>query len=206
MAVGYDVTYGNVSLEDATRMGSAALHGLTYEHIAGSTEPWVSRLVADLVIAIGAQRVLETGGYLGDTSTLLATTLEAIGGGVLDVCEIDQVRAHGIRKRLNALDIPRVLDGVHRQHAFETIRQAQNGYYDLAFVDDHHIEAHVRAELELLYPKMRPGGIIAMHDVCGVCPGNQYPLGRICNEFGGYVLNLPRLGPAGGLGIIQVPI
>ena len=67
-----------------------------------------------------------------------------------------------------------------------------------AWVDDCHEAPHVAEELRLLKPKMVSGGLICMHDVSG-------PLGldTVCRAFGGYVLYLPRLGPAGGLGLIQ---
>jgi hypothetical protein len=72
--------------------------------------------------------------------------------------------------------------------------------FDLAWVDDCHEKPHVTKELTLLYPKMNPGGLILLHDVFGVCD-----LKTVVNQFGGYSIDLPRLGPAGGLGLIQVP-
>lgn len=200
----YDVTYGNMSQEEAERLGLAA-HGLEPPpHAPGSTEPWISRLVADLVLATGAGSVLETGGYLGDTSVFLAEALQQLGGGELVVCEIDPDRAHNLVARLRDPLFQRIAYHVYGGDVRNFLRHTDR-VFDVAWVDDGHHEKHVREEIDLLYPKMRPGGIIAMHDVCGVCPGNQYPLGRICNEFGGYVLNLPRLGPAGGIGILQIP-
>jgi hypothetical protein len=50
-----------------------------------------------------------------------------------------------------------------------------------------------------LIPKMNPGGLILLHDVYGVCD-----LQEVVKKFGGYSIKLPRLGPAGGLGVIQV--
>lgn len=206
MAVGYDVTYGNISAEEAGRLGRAALCGLPSDHVAGSTEPWVSRLVADFVIATGARSVLETGGYLGDTSAELASALGWLAGGRLTICEIDQARAAKIHERLTELrqQHPELTYLVHGGDVLGFLRRTDLRF-DVAFVDDCHEEKHVREEMELLYPKMLPGGLVLMHDVTGLCPGNKYPLGRICNEFGGYVLPLPRLGPAGGLGVIAIP-
>lgn len=204
--MGIDVQYGNLSVDEAERRARAAWGGSLHEHIPGSTEPYISKLAADLVIATGAQSVLETGGYLGDTTVMLAEALWLLGGGSFHICEIDQTRRQGLQDRLGALrkdEYPTLGWDLHGD-VFAFLRSTRETF-DFVWLDDYHEEGHVRREMELLYPKMRPGGIIAMHDVCGVCPGNKYPLGRICNEFGGYVLNIGRFGPAGGIGLVQVP-
>ena len=54
-------------------------------------------------------------------------------------------------------------------------------------------------EIEALLPKMKAGGLICGHDVFGVCD-----LQEVFKQFGGYSLALPMLGPAGGLGLLQV--
>jgi predicted O-methyltransferase YrrM len=71
--------------------------------------------------------------------------------------------------------------------------------YDLAWVDDDHTKPHVTRELMALIPKMNPGGLILLHDVFG-----STDLQEVVRHFGGYSIKLPRLGPAGGLGVIQV--
>lgn len=205
--MGIDVQWGNVRQEDAERMARAVWDGDLREHVAGATEPYISRLVADFVIATGARSVLETGGYLGDTSLAIAKALIGLGSGHLLVCEIEAARCDIIAHRLAHVREEQEAFGfeVYGGDIMDHLRSTDDRY-DVAWVDDSHTEKHVREEMELLYPKMGPGGLILLHDVAGLCPGNQYPLGRICNEFGGYVLNLPRWGPAGGLGIIQTPL
>lgn len=197
--------YGNMSDEEIERLGWATHPDWPdqVEHEPGCTEPWVSRLVADFVIANGCRRVLETGCFLGATSVYLLEALKRLGGGHLTVCDLDGQRLNTTTKRL--LQIPDqdkvsvsslpgdILDFLRRS-------QMQTGLFDLAFVDDCHEKKHVRLELQLLYPKMRPGGLILLHDVFGVCD-----LKTVVQEYGGYSIDLPRLGPAGGLGIIQVP-
>jgi hypothetical protein len=69
-----------------------------------------------------------------------------------------------------------------------------------AWVDDCHEHFHVAQELALLWDKMKPGGIITGHDVFGSCD-----LQVEFKRFGGVCLDLPRLGAAGGIGIIQIP-
>jgi hypothetical protein len=187
-------------------MARAAWGGPVLEHHPGSTEPWISRLVADFVIATGARSVLETGGYLGATSIMLADALIELGGGSLTACEIDSERATAIHDRLTDRRISRNAKAFQYVVYAGDVRQflrTTTALFEVAFVDDCHEEKHVRDELALLLPKMRPGGLVLMHDVVGLCPGNREPLGCVCEEFGGTVLDLPRMGPAGGLGLIQ---
>ena len=67
-------------------------------------------------------------------------------------------------------------------------------------VDDEHSKEHVDRELSALIPKMRrPRGLILGHDVFGSCD-----LQEIFAKHGGYALDFPRLGLAGGIGVLQV--
>ena len=196
-----DVSWGDVSQEEANRLALAAWDGQAQEHVAGSTEPWVSRLVADFAIAIGAKTILETGGYLGDTTEAIVLAMDSLGvsNEGLTVCEIDPDRAEKLRQRFSYLQAPHFVCG----DVLDFLRTTRDTF-DLAFVDDCHEEAHVRQEIALLYPRMRSGGLIVCHDVVGLCPGNTEELGRIVEKWGGYVIPLPRLGLAGGLGVIVV--
>lgn len=201
-----DVTYGDVSQEEGDRLALAAWDGLKFAHQPGSTEPWISRLVADFVLASGARNVLETGGYLGDTSVLLLDALMRLGSGRLTVCEIDLERCHHISNRLVLTPeqrASRLSSEIVVGDVLDFLRRTRDTF-DLCWLDDSHDEAHVREEMALLYPRMRSGGLILLHDVVGMCPGNTEELGRTVEKWGGYVLKLPRLGPAGGLGIVQV--
>jgi predicted O-methyltransferase YrrM len=198
-----DITYGNTTQDEATRLGLAsvapvdaavAAHAVERHH-PGCTEPWISRLVGDFVVARGARTVLETGGFRGATSVYLVDALHRLGGGHLTVCEIDLKRAAEIHDRLRGY--PPVATAVLAIDVLDHLRNTDERY-DLAWVDDCHEKPHVTKELMLLMPKMNPGGLILLHDVYGVCD-----LKTVVQQFGGYSLDLPRLGPAGGLGIIQ---
>lgn len=191
-----DITYGNVSQAEADRLAGAVLPVDDVPHEPGSTEPWISQLVADFIVARGARTVLETGCFQGATSVYICDALRCLGGGQFAGCEIDPVRADAVRSRLAQGG-----DGVHWHiHDGDVLGYLRNirTTFDVAFVDDNHEKAHVTKELTLLYPKMNPGGLILLHDVFGVCD-----LQSVVQQFGGYSLDLPRLGPAGGLGIIQ---
>ncbi len=134
---------------------------------------------------------------------MLAHALQTQGGGILRIIEYDPgapQRADEIWKRLSSLALPHVDWEVCREEALTYIRRLSEFDIDFAFVDDDHDKTHVRAELDGLWLKMRPGGLICGHDVHGSCD-----LRTEFEALGGIALDLPRLGPAGGLGILQVP-
>jgi len=197
-----DVTYGNIDQRQADRMVTAASLARRRPYYApGATEPWIAELLCCLLKGTGIPHALETGGFLGTTSVELAQTLHEMGGGSLTVCEIDPERAAGI---YDSLEVERTLLGVDvrvaAQDALQVIAGLPDGWLGLAFLDDDHTIKHVTLEIEALLPKMAPGGLLAFHDVYGVCD-----LQRLVRLYGGYSLDLPRCGPAGGLGLIQVP-
>ena len=137
---------------------------------------------------------------MGHTSVRFAETLREIGAGRLIVAEWDPEapeRADATQSRLEAF--PDVSWKVVRSDALTVIRSLPEESVDFAFVDDDHRKAHVSEELQALLPKMAPKGLICCHDVFGVCD-----LQEVVRTFGGFSLDLPMLGPAGGLGIIQV--
>ena len=171
-------------------------------YVPGSTEPWISELVCALLKASGRTRVLELGGFMGVTSAWLALTLEHMGGGSLTVAEWDPEapeRADWTQARLDALTVPKVEWKVVRSDALTVIRSFADESLDFVFCDDDHQKAHVTEEIQTLLPKMTQGGLIVGHDVYGSCD-----LQEVFTKFGGYSLDLPRLGTAGGLGMIQI--
>lgn len=199
-------TYGNMTDDEIERLGWASVPWPDHvEHEEGCTEPWVSRLVADFVLARGARRVLETGCFRGSTSVWLLQALIKLGSGELWVCDIDGQRCNQTMQRLLRIekqDNITVLS--HPGDILELLARPAWTGFDLVFVDDCHEAPHVRKELTLLYPKMNPGGLILLHDVHGMITPTRGDLKKVVQEFGGYSIDLPRLGPAGGLGIIQV--
>lgn len=170
-------------------------------HQDGVTEPWIAEAVCALVKAKGGHPVvLETGGFLGVTSAWLALTLERMGGGTLIIGEIDPDRAGTISDRLGDLSVPSVGWIVANRDVMDTIRLTADRSLDFVWVDDDHQKHHVESEIAALWPKMKPGGLLCFHDVWGVTD-----LQSLVKKWGGVALDFPRLGPAGGLGIIQVP-
>lgn len=188
-----DCTFGSISLEEAERLCGGAVDA----HEPGSTEPWVSDLVGMFVKARGARTVVETGSFMGRTSKIIADTLSFLGGGKLIIFESDPKRAALTERQLEAY--PSVNVSIRVMDALQGVSRLVDLSVDVAFIDDDHGKTHVEHEVRILYPKMAPGGLILLHDVFGACD-----LRTVVEKFGGYSIDLPRLGPAGGLGIIQV--
>lgn len=171
-------------------------------HEGGVTEPWVANLIRGLLLARGGHpTVLETGSFRGITSAWIALTLEQMGGGQLWACDLEAERAQGVMARLDALDLKRCQYGVLTGDVLRYIDDAKPQTFDLVFIDDDHQKHHVAQEIVGLWPKMKAGGVMCLHDVHGVCD-----LQSVVAKFGGISLHMPRLGPAGGLGLIQLPL
>lgn len=168
-------------------------------YLTGCTEPWVVEILAALLKASNAKTVLECGGYLGTTSAWLAMTLQSMGGGTFHIAELEEERAAACDKRLSELPIDKVLWRVWHDDVFQVIAQMPDESLDFVWVDDRHEKPHVDREITALLPKMARKGIITGHDVWGTCD-----LQEIFVKHGGYALDFPMLGLAGGIGILQL--
>lgn len=199
-----DTTYGNVDPTHARQMAESLVcaHPIQapLEYPAGATEPWISALVATLLKATGVPAVLETGSFMGHTSAWLGQALLDMGGGTLWCCEIDPERAALVSDRLDGLELSPSVDWrVYPEDVREVIKRIPNLSLGVAFIDDDHTQTHVAEEIDLLWPKMAPNGLLLFHDVFGSCD-----LHSVVTRYGGFCLDFPRNGPAGGLGIIQL--
>lgn len=168
-------------------------------YLTGCTEPWNVEILAALLKASNAKTVLECGGYLGTTSAWLALTLQQMGGGTFHIAELEEERAAACDKRLSELPIEKVTWRVWHDDVFQVIAQMPDESIDFAWVDDRHEKPHVDRELTALIPKMTRKGLITGHDVFG-----STDLQEIFVKHGGYALDFPALGAAGGIGVIQI--
>lgn len=172
---------------------------------AGSAEPWVAELVYSLVIACDAKHAIEVGSFEGYTSKRIARALLRLPHEtLLTVCEIDQERANATDALLGSIYAGDYAEEYARykvvcDNSLRWLPTLGDASVDFAWIDGDHEKEHVAQELTLLWPKMRNNGLICLHDVFGVCD-----LKTIVAAWDGYSLDLPRLGPAGGLGIVQV--
>lgn len=175
----------------------------------GRTEPWTSQVVAALLAASMQQTVLELGCFEGTTAAWLCTTLQRMGGGEYLGVDIEADRQAATMERLSKLHIPDVKWQVVQADALTVLRKLPPRSIGFAWVDDDHTPEHVAEELDLLYcpthpiqSRVKAGGLITMHDVCGG-EDRMTPLRGVCLSHHGYALEWPRIGLLGGLGIIQ---
>lgn len=171
---------------------------------SGSLEPWTCDVLCALVKAQKPHILVETGTFEGMTTRALfdaQNTYANYHGSLLTSIEFDEDRCRQVADGVNNW---RGYQGVGVQilhgEALAFIQSLQENSVDFAFVDDDHSASHVHREITSLLPKMRPGGLIAMHDVVG-----PFGLDAVCRAFGGVVLDFARLHTAGGLGLITVP-
>jgi predicted O-methyltransferase YrrM len=155
-------------------------------------------------------KVVELGSYHGLTTLHLLDGLR--DGDMLIAVELDKERANTTTGRLSDWALENYAKARPNWQVFcgdslDFLGRARPHSIDFCFVDDTHAADHVAKELELLLKpnargeaKMSPGGIVTMHDVTG-----HFGLGDVCRRFHGYVLDLPRIHQAGGLGIVQMP-
>lgn len=186
------------SLEDATRLRALldATDDGTWQ--AGSAEPWIADTIAALIVANDVHTAVEIGGFQGYTSLRIARALARLPhDSSLTVCEIDQQRAADVQVKLNDITT-RIRTRVVCADSLAWIPTLRDASIDFCWLDGNHEKEHVTREIALLLPKLAPGGILCGHDTHGVCD-----LRTVFAFYGGISLDLARLGPAGGIGLIQ---
>jgi len=118
------------------------------------TSPEVRMLMYSLCVGLRAKEVLELGFDQGYTTMALAASGAHVVGVDIAMTDLARTMVSGYPNC-----------ELVREEAEHFLVQAQDNFYDLVFVDDHHREDHVRSEAEMLRNKIKPGGIIVFHDV-----------------------------------------
>lgn len=62
-----------------------------------------------------------------------------------------------------------------RMTSADAAPQVEDGSFDFVYIDGNHAPEHVRQDLELWWPKVRPGGILAGHDYSSPNEPNGVP-------------------------------
>lgn len=172
----------------------------------GSAEPWVRDVLCALLRANASRTVIEIGGFEGYTSRALLAALKSMPGEKsFTVCELDPQRVAGVQAALDA-DGRCAFARVACADSLAWIPTLASASVDFVWLDGCHEKPHVLQEIRSLWPKLAPGGIIAGHDVFGVCDLREV-FDYVADRFGwsSMSLDLPRLGPAGGIGLLQKP-
>lgn len=181
----------------------AAVRGTPLKPDAGTERPqgwfleeegrWYAARAADA----GAGVVVEVGCWKGRSTSYVAPVCRANGAtlwcvdswqGSRDAYAADYARllaaedvraafernmaALGCAPRVLALDSPAAARRFARRSA------------DLVFLDASHDEGSVRADLEAWAPVVKPGGLLAGHDLAGSTPGVERALTRFCAARG----------------------
>lgn len=120
----------------------------------------VGRLLAVLITASSATRILEIGTLFGYSSILMARALR--GRGTIDSLEVDPKHVSVARENLVATGFENVVT-VHEGPASETLASLPPDRYDLAFIDADKgaYPDYLRESLRLV----RPGGMIVADNV-----------------------------------------
>lgn len=186
---------------------SEIIHGVAFPHPSlerayesGCAEPWTTQLVTSLLIATNQRNVMEIGGFTGQTSAWLACALDRVGGGTLTVVEIDPERCRIVKERVDGLGLTSTNVQIVHSDSLRFIPSLPDKSVGFVWVDGNHHKLHVEQEIVSLWPKMKPKGLIVGHDVIGSCD-----LQTVFRKYGGIAIDLPRLGLAGGVGIIPIP-
>lgn len=153
-------------------------------YASGSTEPWTVSVLESLVRIVRPGRLLELGTFEARTTRSLAPLVPHV-----TTVDIERRFEGGLPKNVWFV----------QADALEFLRRTPDGAFSFAFVDDDHGLEHVRAEVAELRRVVIPGGFIVLHDVIG-----PFGLEEVVRENDGWIVELPLLHAAGGLGIIRV--
>lgn len=147
--------------------------------VTESSEPEVARTLFAVARLLGAVRVAEVGVFRGYTSQFLAAALAPVGG-TLHLVDARATALAEAAERAGRYADCRVK--CHTGLSTDTsILAAVPNECDLVFLDADHSELGVAAELTGWLPKVRVGGVVAVHDsvnVRGVCRAvNRFTVG-----------------------------
>jgi predicted O-methyltransferase YrrM len=149
-------------LEDLYRRGREhdALKGDRLERLR-NVEPDTARLLALLVRALAARRVLELGTSNGYSTLWLADAARSIGGRVLSV-DVDSRRTAQAARHLSHTQLHEYVELRSEDAAF-TLAQAEDASVDMVFLDAER-PAYAGYWPDLIRV-LRPGGLLAVDNV-----------------------------------------
>jgi predicted O-methyltransferase YrrM len=124
-------------------------------------EPDTAAVLAVLVRAIGARRVLELGTSNGYSTLWLADAARSVGGKLVSV-DLDATRSRLAARNLDRAGLSAAVE-LRVQDAAETLRSSRAGAWDMIFLDAER-PAYASYWPELVRV-LRPGGLLAVDNV-----------------------------------------
>jgi predicted O-methyltransferase YrrM len=154
-------------VDDALQSLLDELHRAGLEHDGGeadrlrrlrNVEPDTGRLLALLVRATGARRLLELGTSNGYSTLWLAEALRSVGGRMVSV-DVDAARSAQAEANLRRAGLAELVE-LRVQDAAQTLREGFDGIWDTIFLDAER-PAYVDYWPDLVRV-LRPGGLLAV--------------------------------------------
>lgn len=157
-------------MNDARRRVAGELYAASQEHDRALTdrlerfrnlEPSTAELIAVLVRATGARRILELGTSNGYSTIWLADAAEANQGRVVSV-DLDARRTELARENLDRAGLLGHVE-LRTEDAAETLARSEGGAWDFLFLDAE--RPAYPAYLPDLVRTLAPGGVLAIDNV-----------------------------------------
>jgi len=131
-----------------------------------SAEPDVSMFVANLAFLLDAQTVLETGSFVGATTTHIAYALHSLGGKRnLYFVDVEQKFLDMTLNNVSELQCNDVILHPVCGSSLDRITQSHlPSRFDLIFLDSEHVENGLWQEMQIFLPMLSDTGILLVHD------------------------------------------
>lgn len=138
----------------------------TNSGIGESNIPLISKLVS-LVNANGISNMVQLGHYTGYSSLFVGSTFKRMGKGHLFSVDIDPWATNLADQLVTKAGVSQFLTHyIGDSASIDSLKAAKSklNEIDLIYIDSDHTYKHAKAELELWWPAIKPGGILVMHD------------------------------------------
>lgn len=128
-------------------------------------------------------RALEIGSHIGSSALFICAGLEHGGGHLVCVDTwMNQTMPDGVKDTMsqfkaNTEAFNSMITTV-RKFSHELTPEEIGGPLDFVFIDGDHSEDGVRADFRLIAPSVKPGGLIAFHDLIPDFPGVSIVVGE----------------------------
>lgn len=163
-----------------------------------SSELEVARTLYTIARLLNSRSLVEIGVFRGSTSRFLAGALSD-HGGTLHLVDVDRAALATARRSIGDVSRVTVIEHAGLSTSSAVLTAVPSGC-DLVYLDANHSEDGVHSELACWIPKVRPGGVVAVHDTIGIR--------GVCRAVNDYAVIYPALtlatGRGCGLSLIRV--